>query len=146
MKKLLIFLVASALACTLYLDLKDYTSSEKFTRKSKRERVDKKESVTGYAQKPSSDLHRALKTVADASLSPTERIRLSGSVLRTFFESNESMVDLVANDKRTIVGYHTAEDYLLKIATVEDIRSFQILEEKRNSSGKISYLKIIEKR
>jgi hypothetical protein len=54
------------------------------------------------------------------------------------------MIDVVGQDQQTLVNYTTANDYLLRLATVEGLANFTILEEKKDDNGKIVYLKLHE--
>lgn len=89
-------------------------------------------------------IHKALTTVADASISQNQRILQYKDILTTFFSSNNSMVDIVGKDMKTLVNYSTADNYLLRLATGERCSGFKIIEEKKDSNGKITYLKLNE--
>lgn len=89
-------------------------------------------------------INKALATVADASISQNQRILQYKDILETFFSSKDTMVDIVGRDMKTIVEYTTADDYLLRLATGERYSSFNVIEEKKDSNGKITYLKLNE--
>lgn len=89
-------------------------------------------------------INKALATVADASISQNQRILQYKDILETFFSSNDTMVDIVGRDMKTMVEYTTADDYLLRLATGERYSSFNVIEEKKDSNGKITYLKLNE--
>lgn len=89
-------------------------------------------------------INKALSTVADASISQNQRILQYKDILETFFSSNDTMVDIVGRDMKTMVEYTTADDYLLRLATGERYSSFNVIEEKKDSNGKITYLKLNE--
>lgn len=89
-------------------------------------------------------IYKALTEVSNQSLPQTHRIRYHEQVLKTFFASDDCMVDVVGQDMRTIVDYRTASQYLLRVATVSSVSDFKILEQQKDASGKISYLKILE--
>ena len=90
-------------------------------------------------------INKALLTVSDPSISQNHRILHYKSVLKTFFKSSDSMIDMVGQDMVTLVNYTTADEYLLRLATGSTgFSGFRILEEKKDSDGKITYLKIKE--
>lgn len=87
---------------------------------------------------------KALTVIADQSLPQTHRIKHYESVLKTFFVSDNCMIDIVGQDRHTIIDYRPASQYLLRVATVSSVSDFKILEQQKDASGKISYLKILE--
>jgi hypothetical protein len=89
-------------------------------------------------------INKALATVADASISQNQRILQYKDILETFFSSNDTMVDIVGRDMKTLVDYTTAEEYLLRVATGERYSGFNVIEEKKDSNGKITYLRLNE--
>ena len=89
-------------------------------------------------------IRTAMMSIADASKAPGQRIGLYKSTLSSFFASSDSMIDIVGQDQQTLVNYTTAGDYLLRLATVSGLANFTILEEKKDSNGKIVYLKLHE--
>lgn len=89
-------------------------------------------------------INKALATVADASISQNQRILQYKDILETFFSSNDTMVDIVGRDMKTLVDYTTAEEYLLRVATSERYSGFNVIEEKKDSNGKITYLRLNE--
>ena len=89
-------------------------------------------------------INKALATVADASISQNQRILQYKDILERFFSSNDTMVDIVGRDMKTLVDYTTAEEYLLRVATGERYSGFNVIEEKKDSNGKITYLRLNE--
>ena len=89
-------------------------------------------------------IRTAMISFADASKAPGQRIGLYKSTLASFFESGDCMIDIVGQDQQTLVNFTTANDYLLRLATVSGLANFTILEERKNSEGKIVYLKLHE--
>lgn len=89
-------------------------------------------------------IRTALIAVADASKSQEQRINQYQSILSQYFSSSDSMIDIVGQDQHTLVGYTTAYDYLLRLATVDGLANFTILEQKKDENGKIQYLKLHE--
>ena len=85
-----------------------------------------------------------MATVADASISQSQRILQYKDILETFFSSKSTMVDIVGRDMKTLVDYTTADNYLLRLATGERYSNFKIIEQKKDSNGKITYLKLNE--
>lgn len=87
----------------------------------------------------------ALMTLADTSLPPGHRVVHYESILKTFFASGQAMVDLVACDMQTLVDYSPASDYLLKLATINDmLTDVRVVEEVKDSDGRLKYLKVQE--
>ena len=89
-------------------------------------------------------IRTAMISIADASKAPGHRISQYKTTLAAFFASGDSMIDVVGQDQQTLVNYTTANDYLLRLATVEGLANFTILEEKKDDNGKIVYLKLHE--
>lgn len=89
-------------------------------------------------------IRTALITIADASKSQEYRIRQYQSTLNSFFASGDSMIDIVGQDQQTLVNYTTANEYLLRLATVDGLVNFTILEQQKDGNGKIQYLKLHE--
>lgn len=91
-----------------------------------------------------SDLRLALVSVCSSSSNPNIRLNKCESVLSQYFASEGCIVDVVGLDQRTIVDQASASDYLLRLATVDHLSNFNIIEQKKNSFGKITYLKLHE--
>jgi hypothetical protein len=105
----------------------------------------KKASPIPIVEVPIKDgIRTAMISIADVSKAPGQRIGLYKSTLASFFESGDCMIDIVGQDQQTLVNFTTADDYLLRLATVSGLANFTILEERKNSEGKIVYLKLHE--
>lgn len=91
-----------------------------------------------------SDLRSALVSVCSGTSSPNTRLNKVESVLSQYFASEGCIVDVVGLDQMTIVDHTFASDYLLRLATVDHLSNFNIIEQKKNSFGKITYLKLHE--
>lgn len=85
----------------------------------------------------------ALRNLTDISHSPKQRITQYKEIIDCFAREN-SMIEQVGHDMRSVVAYMTASEYLMRLATVQDIADFTILEERKDANGRIKYLKIHE--
>ena len=74
-----------------------------------------------------------LNSVLDSSISEEERINLSQTVLSEIFDSPQSKVKTVGANKETVVSTETAEDFMLRLATLKtDKRVYGIRYKKTN--------------
>lgn len=90
------------------------------------------------------DLRTTLISICNKFTNASERLNRSEKALHSYFASEESVIDVVGLDQRTIVEHTSASDYLLRLATVEHLANFNIVEQQKNPFGKITYLKIHE--
>lgn len=91
------------------------------------------------------DLQQALMQVADSrSFSDTERIAHSRALLSKYFDGDNAMVEVVGKDRVTIIQSTDIRKYLLRAATESDLANITILEQLKDTHGKIIYLKVHE--
>lgn len=93
---------------------------------------------------PKNDFRSALVSVASDNNSDIQRIRESQQVLSNYFESGNVIIDIIGQDGFTIVQQETADEFLLRISTGKNLANFSILEERKNSSGKLTYVMLHE--
>ena len=74
-----------------------------------------------------------LNSVLDSSISEEERINLSQTVLSELFDSPQAKIKTVGANKETVVSTETAEDFMLRLATLKtDKRVYGIRYKKTN--------------
>ncbi|MDE5701480.1 MAG: caspase family protein [Bacteroides sp.] len=86
----------------------------------------------------------ALRRLIDTTRSPESRLAMTSTLLRDYFAGNEVIVESLGRDSRTVVKTETSRDFAERLATEFFLLNFNIIEVSRNSSGKISHLKIHE--
>ena len=108
--------------------------------------VDLKDAPKVDKPKPkASTLRQALIEVADwRNLSGAERIAMSRTVKTKYFDTNGALVEVVGKDGKTVILSTSADKYLLRIATEEDLANITILDEKKTDKNKLMYLKVHE--
>lgn len=104
-----------------------------------KDKKDKKDKII-----PKNDFSSALVSVASDNNSDMQRIIESQQVLSNYFESGDVIIDIIGQDGFTIVQQETAEEFLLRISTGKNLANFSILEEKKNSNGKLTYVMLHE--
>lgn len=91
------------------------------------------------------DLQQALTQVADSrSFSDSERISKSKALQLKYFDGDNAMVEVVGKDKKTIIQATDIRKYLLRVATESDLANITILEQRKDVSNKVIYLKVHE--
>lgn len=98
----------------------------------------------GHSNSTSKDIRTALISICNQSSNAIERLNKCENTLSSYFASNDCIIDVVGLDQKTIVDHLSASDYLLRLATVNDLANFNIVDQQKNSFGKITYLKVHE--
>lgn len=108
--------------------------------------IDLKDAPKVDKPKPkASTLKQALIEIADwRTLSGADRIAKSRIVQSKYFDSNGALVEVVGKDGKTVILSTSADKYLLRIATEEDLANITILDEKKTDKNKLMYLKVHE--
>lgn len=83
-----------------------------------------------------------LNTILDASQGEDERIVLSESLLAELFASPQAVVMTVGTNGQTVVAKETAEDFLLRIATMQTEKKLVEISSKKDSEGKYTELTV----
>ena len=91
---------------------------------------------------PSVDYMTRLNAVVDGSNSEDLRIELSQTVLTEVFASPKAVVTTVGSNGQTVVATETAEDFLLRLATLKTDKRLMEVASKKDGSGKLTELTV----
>ena len=91
---------------------------------------------------PSVDYMTRLNAVVDGSNSEDLRIELSQTVLTEVFASPKAVVKTVGSNGQTVVATETAEDFLLRLATLKTDKRLMEVASKKDGSGKLTELTV----
>ena len=89
-----------------------------------------------------SGLASKLNSVLDASTSEDDRITISQSLLSEIFASPKAVVKTVGSNGKTIVSTETAEDFMLRLATMKTDKKMVEVSSKKDKNNKLTELTI----
>lgn len=105
--------------------------------------------LTGYNYNPvpylvEDGIRTALIRLADQqAYSPKERIAMMPNVQKKWF-AEDAIIEQSSADGKVVVDHSGVSSYLLHVATTFNLKNFIICEERKDSNGKITYLKLNE--
>ncbi|GEM_PF-1585090 len=85
-----------------------------------------------------------LRVADDVNFSPESRISMKDSVLSKYFDNKNALVEVLGKDCKTQILSTTAEKYLRKISTEENLVNIVIYADEKAKSGKTMYLVLHE--
>lgn len=86
----------------------------------------------------------ALSNVANSNKLAIERIKGIPNVVSRYFANSQARVQVVGRDSKTIVNTTTIQSYLNYLSIAVNMDQVIVLDEKKNDSGKVTYLKVHE--
>lgn len=90
------------------------------------------------------DLANVLSSIASDKGSLANRIKLISPTLSKFFANSQAKVQVVGRDSKTIVNTTLAHKYLNYLSIATKMEQVMVVEEEKDSNGKITYLKVHE--
>ena len=94
--------------------------------------------------KPKKDLIASINSLVDKQKSPSQRLRLISSVLKTAFSDENALVETYAKDSKTLVERETAKEFIMRLATSSAVVKVIELKSKKNTNGKFKKLTTYE--
>ena len=107
----------------------------------KKNEIDRLIAAGGDANAPASSMTQ-LNQVLDNKTSEDERITLSQNVLSEVFASPKAVVKTVGSNGKTIVSTETAEDFLLRLATLKTDKKIIEVSSKKDKNNKYTELTV----
>ena len=83
-----------------------------------------------------------LNEILDKSISEDERITKSETLLADIFASPKAVVKTVGSNGKTVVSTETAEDFLLRLATMPADKKLVEVSSKKDKNGKYTELTV----
>ena len=90
------------------------------------------------------NLASALSSIGSDKGKLSERINLIPLTLSKFFSSPQARVQVVGRDSKTIVNTTIAQKYLNYLSIATKMEQVMVVDEKKDATGKITYLKVHE--
>ncbi len=90
------------------------------------------------------DLASALTEIARDTNRPIERIQLISPTMSRFFSGSQARIQVVGKNCKTIVNTTTVSSYLNYLSIAVKMEQLIVLEEKKDTNGKVVYLKVHE--
>lgn len=86
----------------------------------------------------------ALSNIANSNKQAIERIKGIPNVVSRYFASSQAHVQVVGRDSKTIVNTTTIQSYLNYLSIAINMDQVIVLDEKKNDSNKVTYIKVHE--
>lgn len=86
----------------------------------------------------------ALSNIANNNKQAIERIKGIPNVVSRYFANNQARVQVVGRDCKTIVNTTTIQSYLNYLSIAVNMDQVIVLDEKKNDSNKVTYIKVHE--
>lgn len=90
------------------------------------------------------NLAGALSTIGNDRSRNADRIKAIQPTLSKYFANPQAKIQVVGRDSKTIVNTTTANRYLNYLSIATKMEQVMVLDEKKGSNGKITYLKVHE--
>ncbi len=134
------------LAVTYYKDLGFKDDDDEIVSAKKRiAKLEKQIAAHEGNQAAAANMAAQLNNVLDSSVSEDERITLSQNALTEIFASPQAVVKTVGANMKTVVSTETAEDFMLRLATLNTTKRITITAFKKDKNSKLTELTVLMK-
>lgn len=101
-------------------------------------------SASGSVNLQSSSLDKVLARVSSDDEDEGYRVRLSSEVLKKYFASPRSIVEVIGRNGSTLLARESASQFMGRISTSFKLQSFVVLDVQKNAQGRIERLRVHE--